>query len=155
MASSAVAPVWNTIISNISAATQFFQLRGDTTGSAAEILEIIVFQTGATALDAMNGIHIERGTGGTTGAAQTEDEWMIDGPAANFAAADVGSAFGVQVGTVDWNYRRGWNFLQEFVWLPTPEVQIWLKESDDLALSLIISDTLTIGYSITWVEYLV
>lgn len=133
----------------ITDATQFFQLRG-ATGATAEILEIRVFQTSDTSL-AMNAIHFERGTAGAGGTTPTPDEWSPDGPAAIYVAAHTGPSG--EVGTVDWNYRQGWNILQEFVWLPTPEIQIYLKQDDDLALSLVTADSLTMGYTITWIEF--
>lgn len=134
---------------SVTDATQFFQLVGGT-GACVEILEIRVFQTSDTAL-AMNALHIERGTGGAGGTARTEDEHSPDGPAAIASASD-GSPT-TEVTGVDMNIRVGWNILQEAVWLPTPELQLWLKQNDDLAISLATADTLTIGYTITWNEY--
>jgi hypothetical protein len=133
----------------VSDATQFIQLIG-AAGVCIEILELRVFQTADTAI-ALNGIVIERGVGGAGGTAATVSKWVAGGAAAvgtvNHAAPSS------EVGTLDFTYRVGWNILQEAIWLPTPEMQLWLRPSDDLGVRLTGTDILTIGYSLTWNEY--
>lgn len=133
----------------VSDISQFFQLRG-AAGAVAEVLEVRVWQTSDVSL-AVNAIHFERGTGGAGGTDRANDEYVTDFPTALFDAFD--TAPSTEVTTVDLNIRVGWNILQEMVWLPTPEIQIWLKEEDDLALSLVTTDTLTMGYTVSWREY--
>jgi hypothetical protein len=129
--------------------SQFLQLLG-ASGACAEILEVRIWQTSDNTL-AGNAIHMERGTGGAGGTSQAIDEWIIDAPTAVLTANR--DAPTTEVTGVDMNIRIGWNILQELVWLPTPEMQLWLKQSDDLAFSLVTADSLTIGYTVTWNEY--
>lgn len=127
----------------------FIQLRmGSTT--KAQILEIRVWQESDLTITAMHTLRIQRGAGGAVGSALTEREYDIAG------AGPVATAFSLpttDVGTLDFDLHAGWNILQEFVWLPTPELQLPLAASDHLGVSLRVNDTLTIGASITWVEF--
>ncbi len=125
----------------------FLQLRG-AAGVICIVKEIRVWQESDTAL-AMNTIRIQRGTGGAAGTGLTERENDIAG------AAPLATAFSLpttDVGTLDLDVHCGWNILQEFVWLPTPEFQIHLAASDHIGVSLRVADTLTIGASIWWTE---
>ncbi len=131
-----------------------FQLRNGAS-VVTLIKEIRVFQESDTAL-AMNALTITRGAGGTSGTALTEHEFDIADAAAGataFSDDSASTAIGVSVGTADWQVFFGWNILQEFVWLPTPETQLWLANSDHLGVALRVSDTLTCGFSIVWEEF--
>ncbi len=126
----------------------FLQLR-NTTAVTCKIKEIRVWQTSDTTL-AMNGIQISRGDSGAAGSDVTNHEWDIGGPA---AVADAFSLATTDVTTLDLDIRCGWNILQEFVWLPTPEFQIHLAESDHLGVHLVGTDSLTMGWTIIWEEF--
>lgn len=126
----------------------FLQLR-NTTGIRIEVLEIVVYQTSDTAL-AMKALRFHRGTGGAAGTDVTEREWDQGGQ------APLGTVFSLpttDVGTLTLDIHRGWNILQEHVWLPTPAFPLILKPSDHLGISLRDNATLTIGASILWEEY--
>jgi hypothetical protein len=125
----------------------FLQLRG-AAGAIVEILEIRVSQTSDTTL-AMNAISIQRGTAGSGGAARSEYEYDTAGPTALVTAFSLAT---VDVGSVDLAVVAGWNILQEFVWLPTPEMQLHLAASDHLGISLLNADTLTVNAQVTWRE---
>lgn len=125
----------------------FLQLRS-TTGVICEVLEIRCWQTSDTTL-AMNGIQISRGASGAAGSDVTNHEWDIAGPG---AVADAFSLATTDVDTLDLDIRCGWNILQEFVWLPTPEFQIHLAASDHLGVHLVNTDSLTMGWTIVWRE---
>lgn len=132
-------------------ANNFFQLRNGST-RRIEILEIRVFQTSDTAL-AMNAIQLERGSGGAGGTAVTEyeEDVSLGSPIAQgFSNA---TAFSAEVGTLDMVKNIGWNVLQELVWVPPPKYPFILLADDDLGVSLLNSDSLTMGVSITWEEY--
>jgi hypothetical protein len=125
----------------------FFQLR-----SVANVLiiihEIRVYQTSDTTL-AMNGIEFNRGTGGAAGNALTENKWNIGNPTV------LGTAFSLattDVGSIDLTMSLGWNILQEFLWLPTPQFRIELAAADHFGISLVNTDTLTIGGNVVWEE---
>lgn len=125
----------------------FIQLR-NSTGVTCEILEVRVWQTSDTTL-AMNAIRMRRGANGAAGTELTERELDVAG------AAPVATAFSLpttDVNSDDLDIHCGWNILQEFVWLPTPEFQIHLAASDHFGVSLLIADTLTIGANIIWRE---
>jgi hypothetical protein len=126
----------------------FIQLRG-AAGVRIEVLEIRVSQTSDTTI-AMNTIRLHRGTGGAAGTGLTEREWDIAGAA---PAATGFSLPTTDVGTLDLDVHCGWNILQEFVWLPTPEFPLVLAASDHLGVSLLAADTLTMNASILWAEY--
>ena len=126
----------------------FFQMR-NTTGNRIEVLEIRVWQTSDTAL-AMNAIRIQRGVGGSGGNAVTERSWDAGGKSVAATCFDTCTG---DVGTLDLDIHCGWNILQEFVWLPTPEFYLILQPSDHVGLSLLISDSLTMGASMLWQEF--
>lgn len=132
-------------------ANNFVQLRNGST-TRAEILEVRVFQTSDNSL-MMNAIQLERGTGGTGGDPITEYEEDIRGSAPVLQGFDNGSSFTGQVGTLDMVKNIGWNILQEMIWVPTPRYPFILMPSDELGISLLNTDSLTIGCSITWEEY--
>lgn len=125
----------------------FLQLRNGA-GVICRIHEIRVWQESDTTL-AMNTVRIQRGVGGSAGTGTSEDEMDIVSPA---SAATAFTLPTTDVGTLDLTIQCGWNILQEFVWLPTPDIQIHLAASDELGLSLRVADTLTIGASIWWEE---
>lgn len=126
----------------------FFQLRNGT-NALVELKSIRVFQTSDTTL-AMNAVNIIRGDTGAGGVAMVEHEYgNITGPTAVAAALSLATT---DVTNADLSFWGGWNILQEFVWLPTPELQIELVRSDHLGLALAVADTLTIGVNVIWDE---
>jgi len=126
----------------------FLQLR-NTTAIRIEVLEIVVYQTSDVTL-AMKALRFQRGVGGSGGTALTEREWDVAGQAPAGACFSLPT---VDVGTLDLDVHRGWNILQEYVWLPTPAFPLILKPSDHLGISLRDNTTLTIGCGILWQEY--
>ena len=126
----------------------WFQLRNGAS-CIVEILEIRVFQHVETDIQ-LNGIRLARGVGGAAGTGLTEYDYDVNNP------APVATAFSLpttDVGTLDLEIRCGWNILQEFVWLPTPEIQIILHASDHLGIAPIVADAIAgVGCSITWQE---
>ena len=120
------------------------------TGETAEILAIQIFQTTETAIaNAMNGLRLNRGAGGATGGTMTVRKMFVGDAASGMTVV---SAPGTSVGTLDLDELAGWNVLQPFVWLPTPDFQIFLAASDHFGISLEITDTLTVRGSIWWKE---
>ena len=144
--------IYQTSAHNVSVSDNgdFFQLRNGAT-SIVKILEFRAWQISDTAL-AMAAIRLDRGTGGAGGNAMTEYEWDSGGPASsvttfNLATTDANSAGQTLA------YAGGWNILQEFVFLPTPEFQLYLSPGTNLGASLEAADTLEIGFSCVWQEY--
>ena len=145
---------WMTYSSSTSAVTSpadtgdWFQLRN---GAAVtvEILEIQVFQHVETTL-VMNALELRRGTGGAGGTGMTEDEWQTLG------TTPLATAFSLpttDVGTADLTLTYGWNILQPFVWLPTPEIYLHLKPSDHLGIAAVVADSIAgVGCNIIWRE---
>ena len=135
-------------ISSAADATDVFALIGGT-GAIAHILEIRIWQIALTAVTNEE-IIIVRGTGGATGVGVTEyDYWAGDTPiltAVSNPGTDVATG-------IDLEIRAGWNVLQPFVWLPTPQLQIPMKEDDDLGISFLSTTVYTtLGCQITWEE---
>lgn len=126
----------------------FLQLRNGAS-TVVEIHEVRVFQTSDLALNP-NGINFRRGVGGAGGATHTEWKYDVSSPDAGIAALDLATT---DVGTVDLHLVFGWNLLQEFVWLATPQQRIWLAASDHFGVALSDDDTLTMGWFIHWEEW--
>lgn len=126
----------------------FLQIR-NAANTVVEVHEIRAFQT-SDVLIAPNGIEIRRGVGGAGGVAHTE--WEYDTTDTNAVVVAVDQAT-TDVGTVDLELVFGWNALQEFVWLATPQQRIWMAESDHLGVALSNADTLTMGWFIHWEEW--
>ena len=127
----------------------FLQLRNTSTRKL-KILEIRWWQTSDITL-AMSDILITVGTTGAAGAAVAERQYdSIDTASAaalvSLATTDV-AASGVipQIGV-------GWNILQEGIWRPTPKIQLPMEPSQTLGVALAATDTLTMGWNITWEE---
>lgn len=116
-----------------------------------EVLEIQVFQVIETTLD-MNGIRLVVGTVGSGGTDESNDKYQTDGPA---AIADFFTLPTVDVSTPILELFQGWNILQPFVWLPTPETQLILSPSQALGIRPVKADAITsgVGINIIWQEY--
>lgn len=125
----------------------FFQLR-NTTARSVLIHAVHVSQTSDLSITAMQFVNIRRGVGGLAGTGLDEWENDVSGVAAGATAFSLPTT---DVGTADWDAFFGWNILQEFVWLPTPEMRLKLKASDHLGIA-IISDTLTVNVTVFWEE---
>ena len=135
---------------SVSSADDILQLRGAVTVNCL-IHEIRLWQTSDTTL-AMNSVRIRRGSSGATGTdlSADEDKYVVAG------ASQAASAFslpGSNVGSPSFDLHCGWNILQEFVWLPTPEIRLALHGVDMLSVSLLNTATLTMGCSVTWEEF--
>ena len=101
----------------------------------------------------MNAIRMRRGTTGTVGGGVVTEEKWDEGGLAVSAVEAVSLPTG-DVATITLGYTRGWNILQEFVFLPTPEFPMILRGSaEKLGVSLLNNDTLTLGWGILWQEF--
>jgi hypothetical protein len=129
-------------------ATQFCQLRS-TSAVLVEILEARVTTAANTVIS--EGIKLERGTGGAGGSNIFETNWVQGQPIS--IAQMIQETPTTEVTGVDWSYRMGFNNVNEAVFLPTPEMQLWLRPDDDFAMSLIAVTGFDIRYSVTWREY--
>ncbi len=119
-----------------------------TAGTGGLVHEIRVWQTGTTTLT-MDQLRITRGTLAAGGAALVERD---------MDPTDTAIYTGVQLPTTDvtadYELHMGWNLLQEFVWLPTPRIQLLLNDGDDLGIGREGTMAHTgVGFSITWEEW--
>ena len=88
---------------------------------------------------------------GAGGSALTEYEVGTAGPAATVACLSLPTT---DVGTDDWIGRQGWNLLQNQQDLPTPELWLPFKASDDLGLSQESGTAHTgVGVEVIWAEF--
>jgi len=127
----------------------FFQLVGGST--PWRLLEVTVFQRGTTTLT-METVRLHRGVSGAGGGTPTEHEYGTAGPAATVNATSLPTT---DVSSDDWVYRRGWNLLQEFVFLPIPELQVPFKANDDLGIAQETGTAHTgVGVQVVWEEYI-
>lgn len=129
----------------------FFQLRAPTNRRGV-ITEIRVFQDGNTKV-AMNSIRIVRGSAGFSGG--TPLTQYRDDVVAGASSLDAYSLPTGDVTTFDLDIRRGWNILQEFVWMPTPSYQIMIGKSDAVGIRLLNTpaSSLNIGFNVTFEAY--
>lgn len=134
---------------SVTDAGDFLQLR-NASDQLVVIHEIRVFQEPATPTLVLNGVNIRRGINGAVGSSHSE--WLIgkSGAAAGAAAFSLPTT---DVDTADLDFFFGWNLLQEWVYLPTPETRIHLANSDHLGVALNADATATIGWLIIWEEY--
>ena len=127
----------------------FFLMEGGST--PWRLLEVRVWQRGTTTLT-MDTIRLHRGVGGGTGTALTEFEYTTAGPASVVQAQSLPT---VDVGTDDWIYRGGWNLLQEWVFLPPPEMWVPFKANDDLGITRATTTAHTgVGVQVVWEEFI-
>ncbi len=131
----------------VSTVNDILQLRNSTT-MKAYIHEIRVWQTSDTVLN-MNAIRIRKGTGGATGTATTVNKFD---PSDGNSSVTGFSLPGTNVGTFTFDLHAGWNILQEFIWIPTPKMQLFIGLSTHLSISLLIADALTMGVNVVWEE---
>jgi len=135
----------------VSDAGDFIQLRGGASRKCI-IKEIKVWQDSATTL-AMETVRIHRGTGaGNAGVALTVRSVDITSAAAVATSFRLPTA---DVSTLDLDIHDGWNILQAYVWLPTPEIEIEVTAGQDLGISILNGPGTTItkvGASIFWEE---
>lgn len=126
----------------------FFALVGGAT--PYRVLECRVWQRGQTTI-AMETVRLRRGTGSAGGTAlTTEAEYTTAGPAPVSQAVSLPTT---DV-TSDWEYRIGWNLLQEVVWLPIPELWLPMKANDDFAIAQDSGTAHTgVGCTVVWEEY--
>lgn len=135
-------------------AGDFFSL-SDAAANAARIIEVRVWQRGTTTLT-MDTLRFLRTVGGSPagGTGLSEREWDVSGAVAGRAALSLPTTDIETGGTLDWEYRVGWNLLQEMVWLPTPELQLHLASTAEFAIQTETGTAHTgVGYSVTWIEY--
>jgi hypothetical protein len=129
-------------------AGDFFALIGGTT--PWRLLEVRVFQRGTTTLT-MDSILIHRGTAAAGGGALTEYEYNTSGPTATVAAVSLPTT---DVGTDDWQYRMGFNLLQEAHKLPIPKLWVPCKANDDIGITRATTTAHTgVGVEVVWEEY--
>jgi len=126
----------------------FIQIRNGS-DTRIEVIEVRVWQTSDTAL-AMNAVRLHRGVSGAAGTGLTEREWDNQSGTLGVTGFSMPTT---DVGTLSLDIHSGWNILQEWIWLPTPEMPLILMNNEMLGVSLLIADTLTIGVSITWQTY--
>lgn len=126
----------------------FFQLVGSTVPWV--LLEVRVFQRGSTTI-AMDSLLLHRGVGGAGGTGLTEFEVTSAGPAPTVVAASLPTT---DVGTDDWQYRQGFNLLQEQVNLPIPELWVPFGANDDLGITRATTLAHTgVGVQVSWAEF--
>lgn len=126
----------------------FFQMVGGTTPWI--LLGVRVFQRGTTSLT-MDSCLLHRGTGGSGGTPLTEFEYGTAGPAATVACASLPT---VDVGADDWQWRGGFNLLQELVKLPIPALWVPFKANDDLGITRATTTAHTgVGVQVEWAEF--
>lgn len=139
---------------NISTTGDVFQLVNGSTRTL-RIMEVRIGQTNLTSLELL-ALQFVVGTGGGTGTGLTEYEWNADGPAATAAAASRQTGFVSQVASVGQTLDYGvvWNILQEFVWLPHPDLEIIVPPSTNFAWSLgtTPSGPVSFDYNVVWQE---
>lgn len=128
------------------ASTDLFHLRG-AVGVVCRIKEVRLFQVGSTTL-AMTGVKFIRGTGAGAGASEFTDYKMNITDSAPSATVNVPTG---NVSSLDFNHHMGWNILQEFVWLATPELEIVVGATQDFAVQVFHAQTLG-GFTIFWEE---
>lgn len=135
----------------VSATGDIFQIRNSSTDRRAEILEIRFGQTSLTDLELLT-YAFNRGTNGAGGTPLTERPFLSDMPAAACEAA-TGAVTDVVVANLE--YGGVWNVLQEFVWLPSPEIQIILEPGDDLGIAIETtpSGSMSTSCNVVWREY--
>ncbi len=120
-------------------------------GTRAKIHEIRVWQDGTTSL-IMDGLRFSRGSGGSGGGSVTEH----DRDGGETAAIVVTSLPTTDVISIDYELHMGWNLLQEALWLPTPDQQLWLNDGDDLGIGRILTSAtahVSVSVSVTWEEF--
>ena len=101
---------------------------------------------------AMETIRITRGTaGGTGGTNETTYNYDILNPTAGGVLARLPT---VDVSGSDLQLLVGWNLLQEFVWLPTPQMRLHMAISDRIGIGKLGTTSIT-GFSVqcTWEEF--
>ena len=129
-------------------AGDFFALIGGTT--PYRILEVEVFQRGSATL-VMDALIFHRGVGAAGGTGETEHKYTTTSPAATVAAVRLPTT---DVGTDDWQMRRGFNLLQEAVNLPIPKLWLPMKANDDFGITrATTTGHLGVGVNIVWEEY--
>lgn len=133
----------------VTGTNEFLQMR-NIANRSARIHSISVFQISTPSL-AMNGIRLNRGTGGSGGTDRSSLVRKGDNVDTNAGIAPF-ELTSTPISSVDWDAFRGWNILQEYVWLPTPRMQIELAASNHFGLSLVTGATLTIGLTVVWEE---
>lgn len=136
-----------------SATGDVFQLRNGST-RRVEILEIRMGQTTLTDLEQL-AIALNRGSGGAGGSALTERAFLSTMPTATATAHSDNTDFTTDVGTLDFDYGDVWNILQNYVWLPTPEIKIVLEASDHFAIALDTgpSAAISLTVNVIWREF--
>ncbi len=102
----------------------------------------------------LNTVQVRRGSsGGTGGSGFTEG--AMDGNAPTSVCTAAGLPTG-NVGTFDLLLYMGWNILQEFVWLPPPELALTFAAGTSHMVSISLrvapSAAMTTGVSIFWEE---
>lgn len=101
----------------------------------------------------MGALVLRRGTtAGSGGAALTEEEYEPGAVGPIFVATQLPTT---DMTALDLEVGLGWNNLQEAVWLPTPEIQIPLRDNHNFSIGQIhggIAHT-KVGVQVTWVEF--
>ncbi len=138
----------------VTAAGDFFQLRNESTDRRAEVLEIRFGQTTLTSLEILR-YAFNIGTNGGGGSALAERSYLSDHPAAACEALSDNTDFTTDVTASTFEYGGVWNVLQEFVWLPTPEIKIILEPGSNLGIALddAPSGSASMTCNVIWREY--
>ncbi len=127
----------------------FLSMEG-VTGRFVTILELLIWGRATTTL-ALDTIVLRRGAGAaiTGGTTLTNREVDVSGTSSTVVWRTLPT---VDVATVDWEYRKHFNNLQENNLLPIPEMQIPLKPLDDLGIFMEGAVAHIVGGCITWAE---
>lgn len=114
------------------------------------ILEVSVFQRGTTTLT-MDVLIFKRGVAAAGGTAETVRKYTTTSPTATCVLNRIPTT---DVGTLDWEYKRGFNLLQEEYLLPIPKLQLPCKANDDFGIIQATTTAHTgVGVTIVWEEY--
>jgi len=114
------------------------------------LLELNIWQRGTTTLT-MDSILLHRGTAGAGGGALTEYELTPSGAVATTAAVSLPTT---DVSTDTWQYRRGFNLLQEQVNLMIPELWVPAAANVDFGLTRATTTAHTgVGVQAIWAEF--
>ena len=130
-------------------AGDFFLLAGG--ANLWMLLEIQVFQRGQSTI-AVDSLRFNRGVGGAGGGLLTEYRFAAtNSPVPTCVATSLPTT---DVGTIDWQKRRGWNLLQEASVVPIPELWLPMRANDDLGIGRegIVAHT-GVGVNVAWAEY--
>lgn len=130
-------------------AGEFFALIGG--ANPWLLLEVRVWQRGTTTLT-VDTLIFRRGTGAAGGTGLTEYKYGTAGSVNTVTGVSLPTT---DIVTVDWEYKMGWNLLQEAVFLPTPELWLPGQAADDFAITRSTTTAHTgVGVQASWAEFI-